>query len=284
MPQAGKTRRFLYVEVPLPTKRALSVRSAASDIINNTSQPLEHLHEVAASEKGSFPPLAVPSLKGKERQLEDEPLPAGVLRSGSPQQLAQAASESAPPAVELTTLFDNDNAHAGPSKQPLPQTNSSTSTSLQAPAMLHIASSSSSNLTPVAPQSEEEITLPKQKTSAGRRRRKKRVIAESDASDQYTRSSTSIQAAVSKKQSGISEGIPASSPTQAIDTTDDSSPEYSSLGVDEEITKILGRKRYKQEYAYTVKLKGGQRALVSDFHLASLLQSKQSLTKWQTGP
>lgn len=263
MIQDGRTRRFLYVEVPLPTKRALAVRSAQSDIIENTTQALKPLDEVAASENGRLPLLALPSLKGKERQVEDDQSLGDASRSGSPQQWARAASDSARPAIELETLFDDDNLHAGPSKPSLLPTN--TSTSLQAPASLHTTSSSSSNLTAMDPQPEAEVELPKQKTNTRRRRRKKRVIAESDASDQNTPSSTIHESAVPGKKSSMSKARSASSSTQPIDLTDDTTPEYTSLGVDEEITKILGRKRCGQEYAYTVKLKEGQRTLVSVF-------------------
>lgn len=280
MSRDGKSRRFLYVEVPLPTARARAARSAGSSIHRNNEQSVNPLDE-AGPQKGSIPSVSpVPSLKGKGRQLEDDPLPTTVRRSGSSQQSAQAAS-----GPDLAMLFDDD-AVAGPSVSPRPLT--SLKTTLQAPTMLHIGSSSSSTLTALAPDTEGSISLPKQKTNTKRRRRQKRIIAGSDASDQSTLSSGSGLSTPSEDEGGLTEepvessrATPASSPvlnskirslhksnqstSSEAPAASDAPPKYTPLGVDEEITKILGRKRYMQEYAYTVKLKGGQRALVSLF-------------------
>lgn len=298
MPQNGAaTRRFLYVEVPAPTKRASSVRLHGGNVLKNGRQPLGIKDDSdLASGKEILSDVPGPSLKGKERQVDQEGEVGNVdvRRSGSPQQSGQAVSEEYQPVGEHVNHPNGEDVESALSSLP----EASPSGSLLAPA-ISVSSSSSTTRTAVDSDRHEAI-LPRKATDNIKgipKKRKKRVIEESDASETGAAGSLAI-ATVHQVAAPLQSQPPTTiaSDSTALPTTDkapsiaassrstneslatlDTSPKYTKLGVDEEITKILGRKQFGSDYAYTVKLKSGHQALVSVYYFKSL--STQPLLK-----
>lgn len=273
MPQDGPRSRFLYVEVPVPTKRARAARAIARRTPSATNTGGHELPETGQTcQKGSSTLSPGPSVKGKEREAEQDPLVISEVRNGSLPGSAQAAPESVLSTV-LPAEVSTDIQAAEPSTSTLPSTNLEEAATL-AQSLLKPASSSSSTSPTAKPDT--EISSPaKQKTRSRRRRKKKRIIVDSEGSNSERPSFAPRPAADSgtRLQEGAVVSTNASAPTgensipaqgsAATVTGQVPEPEYTRLGVDEEISKILGRSLHGQRYAYTVKLSGGQRAVVS---------------------
>lgn len=270
MTQDAPRSRFLYVEVPLPTKRARAVRSVARGSL--TSNTAEHgLSEPGPSIQKEISTFSAgPSLKGKERAVDHDPEPSLEGRNGSLTQWDQAASEERPSAVLPAATIPGSQAierlsTAVPSTEPEQARGSAQA--------LSQATGSSSD-TPITPGPDMEASSPVKENTKHRKRkrRRKRTIAESEGSSSEKPSSAEQLArdedgaAGSTNASKLPNGTSASLQQETINTaiSEVSEPQYTSLGVDEEISKILGRELYGKRYAYTVKLSGGQRAVVSD--------------------
>lgn len=272
------SRKFLYVEVPLSKRGRSAVRSRARDTYATDTAKLHaantgghvHAEHSRASEGTGSIASSGPSLKDKERGIGIDP-PRGLeLGPGSPPSTTAQATSVPSPSSSLPAASVATSQNAGPSTISTPSA-ASEGLTLPAPAIHPTHSLTSSTfLQPDSPAIARPSGRQKNKTTT--RKRKKRVIVESDTSNPEKPSSAQHSPVhqAGPVQTTIAP-ISLSGPANSASPLGSSSkivtgirePEYTSLGIDEEISKILGRTLFGQDYAYTVKLKGGQRALVS---------------------
>lgn len=257
---------FLYVEVPRPKKSANSVRSATDDLYKNNGQA--SIIKTVGTEK-IVSVVSEGISKGKGREQVDAEVSHSTRPSRSPAPSNQvAAGSSTTTRIDLPQIIA-----AGPSSstsvtQPVTRSNNE---DLLAPSMSKIGSSSSTALSSLKPESDESRSpaVVRQNGKPRRRNRKKMIIHDSDESDgEQAGPSTASRLKRDEHQSprGIASGIQFTFPTTAEEI------EYAKLGVDEEITRVLGRKRYGPHFAYAVKLKDRSKVFVS----LALIRQKQS--------
>lgn len=248
---------FLYVEVPRPKKRANSVRSATDDLHKNNGQA--SIKEAVGTEK-IVSEAAEGISKGKGREQFDAEVSQSTRPSRSPAPSDQVAAGSS-----TTTRIDFPQVNAaGPSSSSsvTPFVTQSNNEDLLAPPMINIGSSSSSALSSLKPESERSRSpaVVRQNGRIHRHNRKKVIIHDSDESD-----GEQAGPSTAKSLRGVASESQFTFPTTAEEI------EYANLGVDEEITRVLGRKRYGPHYAYAVKLTDRSKVFVS---LASIRQKQ----------
>ena len=258
---------FLYVEVPPPRKRASSIRTAAnydSDDNNNNSQTSKASTSGHSKTALSLTTSQSSNNKGKERERVNGEASSSARNSRSPALLDQARPG---PSSTTARTEDPQSSTAGTSVSSVPhQLNGS---GLSAPTLKATGSSSSSTASSGKQGDEGSGSPPTMARPKGHglstRKKRKIVIHESDESSGET---VAVRAAPPRRKdrqvSSQKQQTNGSISSKVFPETEDE-VEYTSLGVDEEIAKVLGSKKYGSHYAYAVKLKDRSKVFVGAF-------------------